>query len=221
MSRTFTADRPVEFTIGGEQLVGMIVAVDARPNRTLAHIAVQGTPFLYCVPLSDVRENGPVGDPILPLEALRLEVLAWQAETFTQRTIRSVTAHLAKEGAELHAEPTDRLEYADVLMLAWSALNEVQVLAEAHGIDLLSAVRDKLAINKARTWGFPDGDGVVLHVSDPAPAYEYRVTEGQRKAWDQEPDLSVEGWERDPTVGDDGWQRHEFTETITWRRALR
>jgi hypothetical protein len=45
--------------------------------------------------------------------------------------------------------------------------------------------------------------------------YEERITEGQRKCWDGEPDLSKEGWEEYRE-----WERFDYTEERYWRRPL-
>lgn len=45
--------------------------------------------------------------------------------------------------------------------------------------------------------------------------YEYRTTEGPRKAWDGEPDLSKEGWEEYKE-----WERFDYTEERYWRRPI-
>jgi len=45
--------------------------------------------------------------------------------------------------------------------------------------------------------------------------YHYRITTGQRKCWDGEPDLSEEGWEEWAE-----WERFDFTEERYWRRPL-
>lgn len=58
-----------------------------------------------------------------------------------------------------------------------------------------------------------------LHFRSSHPAYEYRTTEGQRKAWDDadEPPEG-EGWERNIDSGRDGWDRFDFHEESYWRR---
>lgn len=58
-----------------------------------------------------------------------------------------------------------------------------------------------------------------LHFRSSHPAYEYRTTEGQRKAWDDadEPPEG-EGWERNTDSGRDGWDRFDFHEESYWRR---
>lgn len=58
-----------------------------------------------------------------------------------------------------------------------------------------------------------------LHFRSSHPAYQYKTTEGQRKAWDDadEPPEG-EGWERNTDSGRDGWDRFEFHEESYWRR---
>jgi hypothetical protein len=97
------------------------------------------------------------------LDAVAEDILAWQCATFTHRTPHSITKHLLKEAAELHAEPTDDEEWADVFFLAVAL---VQDGTPAAPRDLIGALRAKLAKNKARTWGEPDADGVVEHVAE-------------------------------------------------------
>lgn len=91
------------------------------------------------------------------LEAVLREVTDWQREQFPQRTAHSIATHLLEEAQELQRSPADAEEMADVMML-------LAGLAAFNGYDLASAVRPKLAKNKARTWGSPDEDGVVKHV---------------------------------------------------------
>lgn len=45
------------------------------------------------------------------------------------------------------------------------------------------------------------------------PDYEYQITDGQRKCWDGEPDLSKEGWEEWKE-----WERFNYHEERYWRR---
>jgi hypothetical protein len=61
-----------------------------------------------------------------------------------------------------------------------------------------------------------------LHARCSHPSYEYKTTEGQRKAWD---DADVppegEGWERNVDKGyGEGWARLDYTEESYWRRRL-
>lgn len=90
------------------------------------------------------------------LDILAHEIAIWQDATFPTKTPHSVATHLLKEAQELHAQPTDAEEIADVFMLCVGA-------AHVNGIDLAAVVSAKFAKNKARTWGTPDADGVVEH----------------------------------------------------------
>lgn len=91
------------------------------------------------------------------LEVARLLLLQWSHATFPARRADSTREHLHRELRELADAPADRLEVADVLMLAFA-------LADVEGIDPAAAVLDKLAIVRTRRWGKPDADGVVEHV---------------------------------------------------------
>ncbi len=96
------------------------------------------------------------------LDDVVADILAWQMETFTHRTPHSITKHLLKEAAELHAAPHDDEEWADVLFLAFALQQDGTSRAPR---DMIGALRAKLAVNRARTWGAPDADGVVEHVA--------------------------------------------------------
>lgn len=58
-----------------------------------------------------------------------------------------------------------------------------------------------------------------LHRDFAHPDYEYRITEGQRKNWDDAdtPPKGV-GWELNIDAGRNGWERFDFTEESYWRR---
>ena len=60
---------------------------------------------------------------------------------------------------ELIAEPYDRMEYADCFMLLVDAARGAGISSAA----LLYAVRDKLNINKGRSWGDAGDDGIARH----------------------------------------------------------
>jgi hypothetical protein len=58
-----------------------------------------------------------------------------------------------------------------------------------------------------------------LHRVFAHPDYQYRVTEGQRKNWDDsDKPPKGEGWELNIDAGIDGWERFDFTEETYWRR---
>lgn len=60
-----------------------------------------------------------------------------------------------------------------------------------------------------------------LHQHCGHPAYEYRTTQGQRKAWDyvDEPPEKDAGWELNITSRDpEAWERFDYHEERYWRR---
>lgn len=56
-----------------------------------------------------------------------------------------------------------------------------------------------------------------LHERRMHPDYEYEVTKGGRKCFDEHPP-SGDGWERNIEEGFNGWERFEFHEEAYWRR---
>lgn len=97
------------------------------------------------------------------LDGVVEDILAWQCQTFTKRTPHSITAHLLREAAELHAAPSDNEEWADVVFLAVALIQDGTPDAPR---DLIGALRAKLAKNQRRVWGVPDADGVVEHLAE-------------------------------------------------------
>jgi len=95
------------------------------------------------------------------------EVIEWQEETFGEATALSKVMHLKEEVEELAVDvvskgPFRRLEFADCFMLLFGA-------AAADGMsyeDICEAVKEKMEINRKRTWGKPDENGVVNHIKD-------------------------------------------------------
>lgn len=81
-----------------------------------------------------------------------------------QKTCVPKLHHLREEVGELIEEPHDHLEWADCMILLIDA-------AKKNGMqmdDLFSYVQEKMEINKTRTWGEPDENGVRRHVKDAA-----------------------------------------------------
>lgn len=93
------------------------------------------------------------------------EITEWQKVTFPKATSGSKIHHLKQEVKELQVdvdeqEPLRRLEFADCLLLLFGA-------AAADGMtyeDICNAIQEKFEINKKRTWGKPDANGVVNHI---------------------------------------------------------
>jgi hypothetical protein len=92
--------------------------------------------------------------------------------------------------------------------------------------ELVSWLREQVAADRQRAEelardpfeGMTDDE---LHYRHMHPAFEYRITEGQRKAWpyaDDPPEPDV-GWELNRTSNNpDAWQRLDYTEERYWRR---
>lgn len=97
------------------------------------------------------------------IDALVADILQWQVETFTQRTPHSITNHLLREAAELHAAPDDDSEWADVFLLTVALIQDGTARSPR---DLIAACRAKLDKNKTRIWGKPDAHGVVEHIAE-------------------------------------------------------
>lgn len=96
------------------------------------------------------------------------EITQWQDTTFQKSTASSRAKHLKKEIEELIKElerkpviaVLSESEFADCFFLLFGA-------AKAYGMtyeDIQQCIRKKFKINKDRTWGKPDENGVVEHV---------------------------------------------------------
>lgn len=103
------------------------------------------------------------------LDAVLEDVIVWQRETFLGERLLPAANHLLREVRELAADPTNGEEHADALMLAACVLDRIRESATRHGIDLQAETIKKLAINRARTWGEPDAEGVIEHVREVRP----------------------------------------------------
>lgn len=108
----------------------------------------------------------PAGEVILKtlkhreaFTSLMQDIHAWSMETFPEATPAAKAAHLLKEAKELHADPFDDAELADVFILALG-------IAALRGVDPIAITRAKLEVNKRRTWGPPGPDGVIEHVRE-------------------------------------------------------
>ena len=91
------------------------------------------------------------------------EVIDWQQQQFPGATIESTAKHLMKEITTELQDPPDRLELADIWMLAICVVDRPMQLAARHNAAILQAVQDKLAINKQRTWNPPGPEGFAEH----------------------------------------------------------
>ncbi len=113
-----------------------------------------------------------VSDQLVRLNVALQDVVRWGRETFPRSTLVTKAEHLRREVAEFDAQPLgDPEEMADVLMIMshlHADLADIRMrvfkAADEQGVDLVQAVRAKLAICRARTWNEPDEQGVVEHV---------------------------------------------------------
>lgn len=95
------------------------------------------------------------------IQILQNQLGEWSDSTFgLLRHPIAPLAHLVKELRELIDCPTDRMEYADCMMLLLDAYRMIGGSAD----DLVQACYEKLEINKQRKWGEPDEHGVVEHI---------------------------------------------------------
>jgi len=89
----------------------------------------------------------------------------WSQRTFgpdTERGPIGPLKHLEKEAREAQANPIDRTEYADCLLLVLDASRRAGIKLG----DLITEAIDKQKINMARTWPTPQPDMPVEHVKN-------------------------------------------------------
>lgn len=103
--------------------------------------------------MSDSEYAGPSGSVLLPIQT---DIGTWARKTFPSATKESWVAHLRREVEEL-GESHAPNEAADCLILLFGH-------AHINGYDLLASALAKMEVNRARTWGKPDAEGVVEHV---------------------------------------------------------
>lgn len=89
--------------------------------------------------------------------------IAWNKETFgPDRPVEGVLDHLGKELQELHADPQDPMEWADMLVLVIDGASRAGLSPK----ELIQAYHRKMEINRARKW--PD-----WRTADPTKAIEH------------------------------------------------
>ncbi|MFA5378125.1 MAG: dATP/dGTP pyrophosphohydrolase domain-containing protein [Dehalococcoidia bacterium] len=112
----------------------------------------------------------PAGSVLLQIQT---EIGTWARATFPTATKESWVAHLRREVEELaNSHAPD--EAADCLIL---------LLGHAHinGYDLLAAALAKMEVNRNRTWGKPDYEGVVEHIEKPNNSGQPRLADTTKK----------------------------------------
>lgn len=92
-----------------------------------------------------------------PIDTLQLQINTWADSVFPNRTDASILLKLYSELGEMIDNPGDPLEHADVFILLLD-------FAARHKIDVESAIKKKLAINKERDWKVDLHTGMMSHV---------------------------------------------------------
>lgn len=93
------------------------------------------------------------------------EQAEWSRATFGDDNERGPTGplkHLRKEVDEVLKDPTDLVEYADLLFLVFDSTRRAGFTYD----QLVEACFSKLKINKERKWSKPTSDEPVEHVRD-------------------------------------------------------
>lgn len=105
----------------------------------------------------------PIDRPTSDMRAFWNAQAEWSRATFgsdAERGPLGPLKHLAKEVNEVIKDPTDLIEYADLLFLVCDATRRAGFTYD----QLIEASWSKLAINKARQWQKPiRGDEAVEH----------------------------------------------------------
>lgn len=108
----------------------------------------------------------PSSQPADDLVDLRRQHADWSAKQFGDVSAVGPAKHLAKEALEVASAPSDPIEHADCWMLLW----DMQRRAGISDAVLASAIREKLAINKARSWPAAKEGEAREHLPDHADA---------------------------------------------------
>lgn len=104
--------------------------------------------FFVCNNLFDPQDQQTAFIENLSLQKLEDVRSKWAAKTFPSATTQSALHHLKEEIKEVEADPTDVMEYADMLMLVMEAAR----LSGFSADDILKAFAQKHEINKSRIW---------------------------------------------------------------------
>ena len=92
-------------------------------------------------------------------QQLQDDIGIFTEKTFPDATPRSKALHMAEEAIEAANDPQDILEWADCMILLLDAARK----AGYSTSDIYDGVLRKMEINKTRTWGPKDREGVIRH----------------------------------------------------------
>lgn len=93
-------------------------------------------------------------------QRLQDRVAAFQQDRFPAQPLEGKLAHLVREAKELHDNPSDLSEWADVVILIFGAAAQ----AGLDTVELGNAALAKLTICESRQWGPADSEGVHHHL---------------------------------------------------------
>ena len=102
------------------------------------------------------------------LTVLQIKVGEWQREAFRDFKPQGQLKKLVKEAHELDIEFAARNYQADEKIRHEAADVAIVLLGfcEKMGFELLTAIREKMEINKARKWGAVLDDGTFQHLPE-------------------------------------------------------
>jgi NTP pyrophosphatase (non-canonical NTP hydrolase) len=79
------------------------------------------------------------------IRELQHEICQWADQVFPDRTIQAAALKLYEEIGEMLRDPSDAAEHADIFIMLLD-------ISAMYDIDVAQAIRDKMEINRARTW---------------------------------------------------------------------
>lgn len=92
------------------------------------------------------------------LSMMQKDIISWANSVMPHRTITNACTKLVMEEIpEFLMSDNDPLELADIAIILLD-------MAHLAGVDLEAAIREKMAINKARTWQINQSTGLLKHV---------------------------------------------------------
>jgi len=118
-----------------------------------------------------IRED--LEEPTSTILSLQHLITSWADEVMPQRTItNALTKLVMEEIPEYLTSQHDPMELADCAILIYD-------IAHLAGIDLEKAMRDKMEINKNRTWAIDDETGLLNHVEKSVDESKHKCCEGK------------------------------------------
>jgi NTP pyrophosphatase (non-canonical NTP hydrolase) len=90
------------------------------------------------------------------MKDLQQEVITWVNSVYPKRTLMTTLIKYQEEVAEVVKAPTDEMELADIMILTLDLFHQA-------GVDVDTAVRKKLEINRNRSWAIEPTTGVMRH----------------------------------------------------------